>query len=249
MSAQALRGSPRQQQISFGTQLIHYCLTRSGRRTIGLSIDHRGLRVMAPWHSPDSEIENMLRQHGAWVIEKLADWQQRPQPRTLPITHGLKLPVLGQDCEIRILSGSNRSIWSGDGQSLSLLPRPADTAAAATAMLRRLLEKALRQRLLDYALPHLEDFSGRLDLKPPKLTLSAARTRWGSCSHASGIRLNWRLIHYPPHIVDYVIAHEVAHLQEMNHSPRFWSVVEQLYPDWQSARRQLKAMASDLPRF
>jgi hypothetical protein len=77
--------------------------------------------------------------------------------------------------------------------------------------------------------------------------LSSARTRWGSCSSRSGIRLHWRLIHLPPALIDYVVAHEVAHLLEMNHSPRFWAVVERLYPDWRAARADLRKAAAGLP--
>ena len=83
----------------------------------------------------------------------------------------------------------------------------------------------------------------------PRLTLSAARTRWGSCSLRSGIRLNWRLIHFPLHVIDYVVAHELAHLREMNHSPRFWSVVGQLYSDYRAARDELKALAAHCPHW
>ena len=74
----------------------------------------------------------------------------------------------------------------------------------------------------------------------PPLYLSNARTRWGSCSRLSGIRLNWRLIHLPRHQIDYVVAHEAAHLLEMNHSARFWRVVEELMPDYDEAREALK---------
>jgi predicted metal-dependent hydrolase len=73
------------------------------------------------------------------------------------------------------------------------------------------------------------------------------RTRWGSCSRISGIRLNWRLIHCPPAVVDYVVAHEVAHLVEMNHGPRFWAVVERLCPDHAAARAELRRHAAALP--
>ena len=78
---------------------------------------------------------------------------------------------------------------------------------------------------------------------------SNASTRWGSCSSRSGIRLHWRLIHLPLGLIDYVVAHEVAHLVEMNHSPRFWSVVESLYPEHMAARKALRQAASSLPHI
>ena len=89
----------------------------------------------------------------------------------------------------------------------------------------------------------------QLGVAPPPLTLSAARTRWGSCSLKTGIRLNWRLIHFPPHVIDYVVAHELAHLREMNHSPSFWAVVGQLFPTYKAARADLKKLATTCPRW
>jgi len=73
----------------------------------------------------------------------------------------------------------------------------------------------------------------------PPLKLSNARSEWGSCNHKGEIRLNWRLVHLPPHLADYVVAHEVAHLVELNHSKRFWSLVETLFPGHSAARREL----------
>ena len=81
---------------------------------------------------------------------------------------------------------------------------------------------------------------------PPPLSLSSARTRWGCCS-ASGIRLNWRLIHLPLDLVDYVVAHELAHLREMNHSARFWAEVARLCPDWRERRAALKKHGGEIP--
>ena len=83
----------------------------------------------------------------------------------------------------------------------------------------------------------------------PPLALTSAGTRWGSCSRDSGIRINWRLIHLPAELGDYVVAHEAAHLVEMNHSPHFWQGVAHLCPDWQEAREILKRLGPDLPLF
>ena len=79
------------------------------------------------------------------------------------------------------------------------------------------------------------------------LSLSQARTRWGSCTSKGHIRLNWRLIHLPKHLVEYVIVHELAHLKEMNHSPRFWAVVESIYPEHKAARQALRSRIATLP--
>src|SRR5882757_3617501 len=74
----------------------------------------------------------------------------------------------------------------------------------------------------------------------PNWAWSSGPTRWGSCSSDGKIRLNWRLIHFPVHVIDYVVAHELAHLREMNHSARFWATVESIFPDFREARHTLK---------
>ena len=122
-----------------------------------------------------------------------------------------------------------------------MLAPSADPAAA--------LVRALRQRALGWFAERVAAYCQRLGQPVPPVRLTAARTRWGSCSQASGIRLHWRLIHLPPALGDYVVAHEVAHLLEMNHSPRFWAVVAFLYPDWQAARARLREAARDLPHI
>ena len=88
-----------------------------------------------------------------------------------------------------------------------------------------------------------------MGLQEPPLTLSSARTRWGSCSLKSGIRLNWRLIHFPLAVLDYVVIHELAHLREMNHSRRFWAVVAEACPEYRTRREQLKALANHCPQW
>ena len=72
-------------------------------------------------------------------------------------------------------------------------------------------------------------------------------TRWGSCTPDGAVRLNWRLVHFPLEIIDYVIAHELAHLRELNHGPRFWSTVGELFPDFDRARAWLRNFPDDMP--
>jgi predicted metal-dependent hydrolase len=226
--------------LLLGERLVPYELRRSRRRTIGLTIDHRGLRVGAPLRASLREVENLIRRHEAWVLEKLDLWRQRQTPAPLAIGDGISLPILGEARQLGISVGPARIAWN-DGHLQLTLPEGKDP--------RALLERALKERARALFVERLAHYAAPLGLTVPPLALSSARTRWGSCSRVSGIRLNWRLIHFPLAVVDYVVAHELAHLKEMNHSPRFWSVVEQLYPDYQPARAQLKHLAQSLPRW
>jgi predicted metal-dependent hydrolase len=93
----------------------------------------------------------------------------------------------------------------------------------------------------------LNHFAPQLGVQWRKLSLSNAGTRWGSASADGSIRLNWRLIHFKPSVIDYVVAHELSHLRVMNHSPQFWDTVATLIPDYAQLRGQLKEEA--IPRW
>ncbi len=241
--AKPLAANETPRTIALGERIVPYVLRRAPRRTIGLTIDHRGLRVGAPARASLQEVEALIRHHRDWVEQKLEEWRSRRRPEALRITDGTRLPLLGETLQIRLAQGSNRALWSAHGEStLTLCLRSPDDAG-------RLLEKALRERARALFAERLAHYAPQLALPVPPLALSAARTRWGSCSVKSGIRLNWRLIHFPRDIVDYVVAHELAHLREMNHSPRFWAVVAQLYPDYQTARGELKRLAAHCPQW
>lgn len=207
-----------------------------------MRIDHRGLTVGVPLRVGLREAEAFIRSHAEWVVDKL---HARPQPQPVerfdPVD-GAALPVLGEAWQLRVGRGNNRVLWHEQGPERIL-----ELALRAGADARQLLLRGLQQRSLELFTNRVEAFCLRLGRPMPAVGLSNARTRWGSCSSLSGIRLHWRLIHLPLPLIDYVVAHEVAHLVEMNHSPRFWSVVESLYPGHVAARKALRQAAAALP--
>ena len=227
--------------ITLAGQPIAYQLRRSRRRTIGLAIDQRGLRVGAPLQARLGDIESLIREHGQWVLDKLAAWRERPAAEKLAVANGTVISALGAALTVTVTPGS-RQRWLFSDDRLHLFVPPA--VAASTV-----LEKALREKARTVFSERLAHHAPRLGVAPPPLRLSAARTRWGSCSSHGAISLNWRLVFMPPLVVDYVVIHELAHLREMNHSPRFWSIVEQLCPEWRSRRLELRQLGRQIPQF
>lgn len=228
-------------RIVIAGQAVDYQLKRSARRTIGLAIDHRGLRVGAPLRARQGDIEALIHQHGQWVLDKLAACRDRPAAAKLPIVDGTRLNILGTPLTLTV-TPIGRARWQWQDDRLHLWPTTTVDAA-------QLLEKALRERARKIYLERLALLAPRLGVAPPPLRLSSARTRWGSCSHHGGISLNWRLIFMPLPVVDYVVCHELAHLREMNHSPRFWAIVESLCPEWRSRRLELRQSARHIPSW
>lgn len=228
---------PRTRHLQVGARIVAYEL-RTGRRRLTMTIDERGLRIGAPHLLPLAEIEGFVRSHADWVLRKLDEHAARTAPRHLAIRDGAVIPYLGGEAQVRVTAGGNRALW--DGATLNLAARPG-------ADLYVLARRGLQRRALELFGTRLAAIAAAAGMTVPPLALSSARTRWGSCSRHSGIRLNWRLIHLPAELIDYVIAHEAAHLVEMNHSPRFWAVVDRLHPEWRSTREELKRLGSRLP--
>ncbi len=226
--------------LSIGARTIEYRLKRSHRRTLGMRIDHRGVQLAAPLNAPTHQIEAFLRSNAAWVFEKLEVWGAAQQKRPLMVSSGIQIPLLGEPCRLTLSIGPWRASWSETELRLTVPPRLSAAAALRMAMEERAIE-LFRQRA--------HGLAAVLGVDLPRIALSNAQGRWGSCSRRSGVRLNWRLLHLPLALIDYVVAHELAHLIEMNHSPRFWAVVARACPDYRTRRDALKAWAHTLPQF
>ncbi len=226
--------------ILLGPRIVSYALTRSRRRTLGMTVDQRGLRVGAPHAVRLSEVDDFIRKNQVWVLRKLDDWQPAGRAPRLLICDGARFPLFGESWNLRVRHGADMVHWR-DGELVL------ETSAHTEP--RELLLLELRRRALGLFQERAAILIRPLGRPVPKVALSNAQTRWGSCSSKSGLRLNWRLIHLPLRLTDYVVAHELAHLVEMNHSPRFWQVVERLYPDFRPARDELKAQALTMPHL
>ena len=212
--------------------LVTYTIKRSARRrAISILVDEQGLRVGAPWDATHGAIERLLVKHSAWVLRKLEEWQVRRTP-VRRWMDGERLMLLGSPFALKLVPG--RDDVYIDGPHLCV-----GTSDPRMSVPRQVHEWLHQQALAGFS-ERVAHYAGRLGLDTPQVLLSSARTRWGSC-HASGrIHLNWRLIQMPPRLLDYVVAHEVAHLVEMNHSRRFWDIVAELVPEHASRRKELR---------
>jgi predicted metal-dependent hydrolase len=227
----------RLRSIVLGPRTLHYRLKRSSRKSIGFAIDGTGLSITAPRWVTLTDIETAIAEKQRWIFAKLAEWQTRVEQRALPRVEwgdGAELPYLGKPIRLRL--GASLLAFDEETRVLAVpLPPHADSQQIkdrVTGWLQGEATRVFGERLGVYA--------AKLGVAFRSYALSSAATRWGSCSSEGRIRLNWRLIHFPLSVVDYVVAHELAHLREMNHSPRFWRTVESIFPEFREARKALK---------
>ena len=229
--------------VQLGTRVIAFRFVRSRRRTIGISVDADGLAVAAPHYAPWVEIEKFLLEKSHWISKKLDEWAKAGRPLRVSGIAGETLPVRGAMRTLHLVEGEKRFELCGD-QLVLQLRKPAERARVKAELIR-----ALKAHALQSLTPRVAHYAAELGLPMPRVSLSNARTQWGVCTQDGRIRLSWRLVHVPPDLADYVVAHEVAHLVELNHSSRFWKIVEGLYPECRAARRSLDLAAAALPIF
>lgn len=214
-------------------------IRRSKRaRRLTLTVPHDGgpPRISAPPRVPISEIRMFLLRQSDWLRDAMA---RAPELQVVQI--GGRLPVAGHMLEIVERSGSRRPpIVEGD----RLVIQGGDPAAAGKRI-ETWLKEVARAALTPIAQDCAEAVGGRIG----KITMRDTKGRWGSCSADGNLNFSWRLAMAPPAVLDYVAAHEAAHLIEMNHGPRFWTLVEALRPDWRDQRIWLRKKGGALHRY
>lgn len=220
---------------------LSYRLERRQRRTVGLKITATGLVVHAPKRISQSHLESLIVLKSDWIQKKLITLNENKIP-ALQWQDGEQLLLLGNTVTLATRHDErSRAVDHAPGVLQLAMPNHHEPSAVA----RKVLQWYKKQAITDFA-RRLEIFSAKLGVALPKLLLSNARTRWGSCNSKREVRLNWRLLQAPPHLINYVICHELAHLKEMNHSAKFWAVVASIYPDYKAAEKELKAWSPKL---
>ena len=237
-------------EAMLGSVLVAYAFRRGKRRTIGFTVGPDGLAVSAPSWVSLVEVDKAVRDKSEWILKKLQETRARGQrldASRIDWADGCTLPFLGQLLTVvldvrQALGGARAELESTDSCSgmpamrlLVCLPRTATPDQIRDAVQAWLMRQAKR-----IFLERLTHFAPTVGVRWQKLSLSSARTRWGSASSNGSIRLNWRLVHFRLPVIDYVVVHELSHLQVMDHSSLFWDTVRAVVPDYAELRCQLK---------
>ena len=236
--------------IEIEGERVRYTLQRSSRRrrTIQLQVDSEpGFKVLAPHTLTLEEIEEFLVKRSDWIL------RHRVSPAStddeIDWSNGGTAKFMGRDINVvvkeRDLGDIGKElpptvVKSLEGDTVTVIIPPDLDEMTKARVVRDWLADWYRQEAWDHLKSRVAEFGEILGVRPNQLKLSNAKKRWGSCSERRSINLNWRLIMLEDHLIDYVVAHELAHLVELNHSDRFWRVVGSIIPDHKELRRQLR---------
>ena len=201
-------------------------IIRSNRKTLSLSIDFFGrVIVRAPKRFSEGRIFAFIREKEDWILRKKA--QMEGAGISLPPENldGYKLLLLGNFCQISL---TDEKFVRYDGENSRLyLPK-----IGATDRLKKWLKENAKRILSAVT----QQTANRMGVQYKSVTITSAKTRWGSCSAENAIRYSFRLLYAPKEVIEYVTVHELAHVKHKNHSPLFWAEVAKYCPEWKTHR-------------
>lgn len=209
---------------------------RRGAKRMTLRVDTIARRVVinGPWRLSKRDALGFLSANTHWIETRL-----EALPEAAPFYEGAFILFRGRETLLKRRDGRGGAVYLGDLE-------PSLEIASTPATFENRVKATLKAYAQSDALAYCDPLAAKLGKSPNAISLRDTRSRWGSCTSAGDIMLSWRLIAAPPKVFEYVVAHELAHLIELNHSPRFWAHVAALMPDWKDARAWLRANGSTL---
>lgn len=227
--------SGQQRCIALDGHAVDYRLIRARRRSIGMEVHFDGLTVRAPRWVTLRDVEGALTERAGWILRSLDEWRSRRR-EVMPREWKSGAPIVfrGEQLALAVHTARRTAIAADLFHVTVRHPHAHDEHQVAASVV-----EWLRDQAWTLVAARVGHYVRRVSAHPPSVRLSNARSEWGSCNAKGEIRLNWRLVQLPPVLAEYVVAHEVAHIVELNHSRRFWDVVEALLPGHAALRRQL----------
>ena len=222
-------------RVNLGGDEVPVLVRRNARaKRLTLRVDRATgeIKLTLPLFVRSSAAERFLANHTDWIKRERA----AIEPRAI-ITNGSFIPYLGTLHRVVFSDVSPRQIQVADG--LIIVGGSADVAG-------KRFENWLRAEAKKLLAERVEYHAHKLGVSYGRISIGDMKSRWGSCSSTGGLRFSWRLLMAPYEVMDYVAAHEVAHLREMNHSDRFWAAVAETIPDYKKQRKWLKTEGNKL---
>lgn len=236
-------------KIILNGQPITYSVRKSKRaRTVRLRIDAKnGLQLVVPHTARGLNVEAILTDSADWILKHTAKIEQVKSTERKYVT-GETLPYLGREWPLEVIEKrAGKLVTVTHTDSSIRVSVPAEIPASdRPAAVRTALELWYRRQAKEYLGPRVAHLARRYGFEYQRISIKGQSTRWGSCSTNRNLNFNYRLMMTPPAVVDYVIIHELCHLREMNHSPRFWALVAKYCPDYQQGLKYLKTHSACL---
>lgn len=221
---------------------VPYQVRRSARaKRLQAAVRDGQVEVVVPKGARSGHVRAFVAEAAPWIVARVARLE-RDGGTVLPArcVTGATLQLEGVTTPLAIERARTRRVRIERGETLVLTVPASIAEDAIEARARRALESWFRERAREVARAHVEAYAPRLGRRPRGIRIKGQRTVWGSCGRTGLINLNWRLIGAPPPVFEYIVVHELCHLVERNHGPRFWRLVGELMPGYETQKDWLR---------
>lgn len=230
---------------TYGTRTIPYRIERGRRRlTVAIVVDPEGGVILrAPRDVEPARLAQLVRRKGAWIVERLKSFEDLlPAPAPREYVSGESFHYLGRQHRLRVESARELTravVALREGRLHVTLPASLSPTDRARAV-RDALKLWYRRRAALYLPPRLAHWAEKLGVPVPPLLIREPAKRWGSCDARGNVRINWRVMQVAPRLIDYVLAHELVHLEHRLHDAEFWARLGMVMGDAESRRSSLR---------
>ena len=195
------------------------------------------VKITVPKFMSDYTVRELIKKRTSWINIKLKEQSLKPPIIKKNYISGELFPYLGKNFKLKVINGERASIKLVGGYLVIKLQKNEINIKNSAKFL---LQSWYKKHAEDQSIKKTNHFSKIVGVTPKSISIKNYKSRWGSCSIDGELSYNWRIILAPHHIVDYVVVHELCHLLEHNHSPRYWQHVENYFPEWKNSRNWLR---------
>ncbi len=223
--------------------MIEYKVTYSKRKTISIKINEdSSLEVKAPHYLSKKEINDFVNSKEEWIAKNTKEISEKYRlKRDFNLNFNDYVFVYGEKASINPIKGNTASY--DKKEKIFYIPEIANSKQIKEIIIE--LYKIIAKSHINQ---RIEFFSKQMNVKPAKIGITSAKTRWGSCSGKNSVNFSWKLIMADERTIDYVLIHELAHIKQHNHSPKFWNIVESIMPDYKEQKEKLKILGEKLSK-
>ncbi len=217
--------------IIMGEHIFPFVLSHrknSRRLSLRVNVSHQRLHVTAPWHTSQKTITKFIASQAEWVLKHMSSAFLNPYY----INDGTTLSILDEPHQFVFCEDTRSHFYMKNKEFIISSPHKENFGGIA--------QQALKNHAYNFFLPMSQKFAHQIGQEALQVKIKDYKSRWGTCSKDKVLTYSWRLLFAPQHVASYVCAHEVAHLQEMNHQKSFWLLVKELDPDYKASRGWLK---------
>ena len=220
-----------------------YKLSRSKRKTLAIKINKEGnLEVKAPPHLSQEEIDSFVNSKEKWIAKHSQEISKKyALKKEFSLNFDDCVRLFGEKAHIRSIKGNIARY--NEEKGIFRIPE-----IAKSEQIREIMIELYKLIAKNYIPQRVNFFAMEMDVQPTAIRITSAKTRWGSCSGKNSVNFSWKLIMADDETIDYVIVHELAHIKQHNHSPKFWDIVESIIPDYRKQKEKLKILGERLSK-